>query len=56
MIYNFNHEKNVQLKRERNICFEDVIAAIEEDALLDIIKHPKSDVYPHQKIYIIKMF
>jgi len=37
--FNWSDEKNVLLKRERNVCFEDVVTAIKNNRLLDIIKN-----------------
>jgi len=53
MNFKWNIEKNKLLKKERNVCFEDVVALISEDRILDIIKHPNEMKYPNQKIYII---
>jgi uncharacterized DUF497 family protein len=53
MNFRWNLEKNELLKKERGVCFEDVIAQIYEDNILDIIKHPNEEKYPKQKIYII---
>jgi len=53
MNYKWNLEKNALLKEERGVCFEDVVAQIYEDNILDIIKHPNEEKYPEQKIYII---
>jgi uncharacterized DUF497 family protein len=53
MNFKWNIEKNKLLKAERNVCFEDVVALIYEDKVLDIIKHPNSVTYPTQSIYIV---
>ena len=53
MNFNWNIEKNKLLKEERGVCFEDVVALIYEDKVLDIIKHPNAIKYPNQKIYIV---
>jgi uncharacterized DUF497 family protein len=50
--YDFSAEKNKQLISERGISFEEVIAAIEEGLILDIIPHPNAAKYPNQMIYI----
>ena len=37
MIFDWNNEKNIMLKRDRNISFERIIIAIEQDSLLDLL-------------------
>jgi hypothetical protein len=51
--YEFNSEKNVALLEDRGICFEDIIALINANKILDIIGHPNQIKYPGQKIYIV---
>ena len=53
MNFKWDLEKNKLLKKERGVCFEDVLTEIHEDRVLDIIKHPKKEKYPLQRIYII---
>ena len=53
MNFKWNIEKNKLLKEERGVCFEDVVAQIHEEKMLDIIKHPNAEKYPNQKIYIV---
>lgn len=53
--YEFSEEKNCRLIIERGISFEEVIAAIEEGSLLDVIPHPNSQKYPNQKIYVVNI-
>ena len=53
MNFAWNLEKNKSLKNERGVCFEDVVALINENKTLDIIMHPNQQKYPHQKIYIV---
>ncbi len=57
MIYNFvfDETKNVKLKAERGIGFEDVIDAIQNGSILDIIPHHNKKDYPNQKILLIKI-
>ncbi|MCV6606834.1 MAG: BrnT family toxin [Campylobacterales bacterium] len=49
----YSLEKNEILKEDRGVSFEDIILAIESGNLLDDIKHPNSDKYPNQNIFII---
>ncbi len=42
-IFRWNEKKNILLKNERNICFEDVITSLRSDKLLDIVKNPSAN-------------
>jgi len=50
----WNEEKNNKLKMERNITFEDVSFAVENNMILDIIQHPNKEKYSNQKVLIFK--
>jgi len=52
-IFDWDEKKNQELKAERDICFEDILIAIVEDRLLDIVKHPNPKRYGNQKIFIL---
>lgn len=54
-MYYRNEEKNNLLKRTRNVCFEDVLLAIETNNLLAIIEHSNQIKYMWQKILIVKI-
>lgn len=51
--FRWNHEKNEQLKAERNMSFEEIVLAIEADGLLDIVAHSNPGKYPHQRMLIV---
>ena len=51
--FRWSHEKNEQLKAERNISFEEIVLAIEADGLLDIAVHSNPRKYPHQRMFIV---
>lgn len=53
--FSWNNEKNDQLKRERNISFEEVLYYIVRGELLDILEHPNREKYPNQKIFVINI-
>lgn len=53
--YDYNAEKNYWLKENRDVSFEEVIAALDSGALLDIIDHPNKDKYPNQRMYVLRM-
>ncbi|MDO9577546.1 MAG: hypothetical protein Q7J16_06635 [Candidatus Cloacimonadales bacterium] len=41
------------LKKQRNISFEEIVFQIQNDGLLEIIKHPNNDKYVNQKIFVV---
>ena len=51
--FEFSPEKNMMLKEERGISFEEIIAAIQEGHLLDVIEHHNKSKFGHQKIYVV---
>ncbi len=52
---NWNADKNMQLKAERGISFEEVLVAISQGALLDVVEHPNNDKYPNQRLLIVRI-
>lgn len=54
-VFDWNPEKNELLKRERDICFEDIEVAIEEGKLLDVGIHPNGAKYPNQHILVVEI-
>jgi hypothetical protein len=55
MIFNWNEEKNNQLKKERKISFERIVIAIEEGEILDILDHPNKGKYGNQILIIVNI-
>lgn len=53
--YDFSPEKNQQIINARGISFEEVIMAIEEGAVLDVLPHPNPAKYPNQKMYVLNI-
>ncbi len=51
--FRWNHEKNEQLKAERNISFEEIVLAIEADGLLDLVAHSNASKYPQQRMFVV---
>ena len=47
--------KNLLLKKEREISFEDVIYYIENEKIIDILEHPNKSKYHNQKIFVIQI-
>ena len=52
--FDWSDEKNNKLKTERDVCFEDIIIAINEKKVLDIVKNTNPK-YANQKILIINI-
>jgi uncharacterized DUF497 family protein len=53
--YAWNLEKNEELIKERSISFERIIQHIENERILDIIKHPNTSKYPNQRMFILEI-
>lgn len=53
--FDWNEEKNELLKIERDVSFEEVLIAIEEDRLLDVLIHPNKEKYSNQKIFVVNI-
>lgn len=51
--WRWSEEKNRHLKAERGVSFEEVLLAISEAGLLDILEHNNPKKYPSQKILVI---
>ena len=51
----WNYEKNELLKHLRNISFDQVLQAIENGKILDILQHPNKIKYPNQRIFVIEI-
>ena len=51
----WNLEKNQQLRDERGICFDDVVAALDRDGVLADIPHPNQLKYPHQRVLVVEI-
>ena len=53
--YRLSPEKNKQLIAERQISFEDVIAALDNNQLLEVVNHPNQQKYPNQQIFVVQI-
>jgi uncharacterized DUF497 family protein len=54
-VYEYSADKNQQLINERCISFEEIVAALNNGQLLDIIKHHNQKKYPNQNIYVVQV-
>jgi hypothetical protein len=48
-------EKNLSLKAERGVSFEEVLSAISQGGLLRVMDHPNRRKYSHQKILVVRI-
>jgi len=53
--FNWNKDKNEELKKNRNISFEEIILAIQGGRIIDVYEHPNQLLYAGQKIYVIDL-
>ena len=51
--FRWNPDKNERLKVARGISFEEIVLAIEEDGLKDILVHPNQRRYPGQVVLVV---
>lgn len=54
-VFRWDNEKNELLKKNRGVCFEQVVILMEQGNVVDTIEHPNQDRYPGQKIAIVKI-
>lgn len=55
MYFEWDELKNRKLQADRRVCFEDVLLAISEGRLLDVLPHPNPDKYPTQKLFVVRL-
>ena len=53
--FDWNMSKNEELRRERQVTFEEAIFCIVHDGLLDTIEHPHPGKYPNQRMFIVNI-
>ncbi|WP_238528968.1 BrnT family toxin [Glaciecola punicea] len=53
--FDWNSDKNKRLIEERGISFEDVIYYLQNQCLLDDLKHVNQEKYPNQRIFVINI-
>jgi hypothetical protein len=52
---NWNTEKNIRLKAERGVSFEEVLSAMSHGGLLDVQEHPNTGQYPNQRMLVVRI-
>ena len=53
--FDWDIEKNLKLKIERGVSFDEVVSILESEGPLDIIDHPNKDRYPNQRMYVVEI-
>jgi len=53
--FRWNLEKNEWLKQNRQVSFEQIVNAIENDDVLANVENPNQEKYPHQCMLIVKI-
>jgi len=54
-VIQWDNEKNEWLKKNRGVCFEEVVILLEREDVLEVVDHPNQDKYPGQKIATLKI-
>ena len=52
---NWSTEKNIRLKEERGVSFEEVLSAMSNGGLLAVLNHPNSRQYPSQQMLVVRI-
>lgn len=52
-LFNWNREKNEWLRKNRNICFEDIIFYIDKGFIIDDVEHPNQKKYSGQRMLVL---
>lgn len=55
MRFAWDEEKNATLRKQRGVSFEEVVVAISEGRILDILPHHDTQRYPNQMLLIIEL-
>jgi hypothetical protein len=53
--YEYSAVKNQLLIKERRISFEEIVAALDNGQLLDIVEQPNPNKYPNQKMFVVQI-
>jgi len=53
VVFDWDNDKNDQLKKGRGISFEQIVFLILNDRILDILEHPEKTKYRDQRLYVI---
>ncbi len=54
-LFTWDAEKSQLLKADRGVSFEDVVFYIATGHLLDVVQHPNTEKYAHQRMFVVKI-
>ena len=52
---NWSTEKNIHLKAERGVSFEEILSAMSNGGLLEVLDHPNTEQYPNQRMFVVRI-
>jgi uncharacterized DUF497 family protein len=55
VVFDWDNNKNEELKKERGISFEQIVFLILNGYILDILEHPDKTKYRDQRLYVINV-
>ena len=55
LFYEYSDSKNQLLINERHISFEEIVAALNNKQLLDIVEQPNKSKHPNQRAYVVQI-
>ncbi|MBI2050235.1 MAG: BrnT family toxin [Parcubacteria group bacterium] len=54
--YQWNKDKNSQLRIRHGVCFDDMVPLLNKnERVLDIIRHLNQKKYPNQKMFVVEV-
>jgi len=53
--FDWDETKNNLLKETRDISFEEIVLAISNGKLLEVVEHKNKQKYPNQKMFIVEV-
>ena len=54
-VFSWDQQKNELLRTSRGVGFEEVIIAISEGMILDVLEHPNEVKFGHQKVFVVEI-
>ncbi|MDD2776573.1 MAG: BrnT family toxin [Gallionella sp.] len=51
----WNADKNIRLRTERGVSFEEVLSAMSNGGLLTVLAHPNAVQYPNQRLFVVRI-